>query len=422
MEQSRKTILYIEDDPASRTLVERTLRFAGYRVVVAECGIEGIDLARREQPDLILMDINLPDLSGRETTTMLRREPRFQFTPIVALTAQGMRNYHELAMAAGMNGYLVKPLDVEEFPKQVEYYLNGGQDKVEPNVLTEAQARYTQEVVARLESRVRQLEHYNELLYRLDKMKESFIQLTAHELRTPLTLVHGYQRLLEESPQFKHLLQQDNNTRLLMEGLTASIERMQAAVNEILTVSRVMTEQIELSIGPLDLGYVAHKVLKSYAAALQERSLHIFFQRAEWPERVYGDWELLELALSTLVSNAIKYTPDDGQIALRAQVDDQTVRISVKDSGIGIDPIEHNSIFERFHTAGNPQLHSTSKTTYLGGGLGLGLAVCRGIIEAHGGRVWVESPGCDPRQFPGSEFIIVLPLLAHVPPLSPNGA
>src|SRR5690606_12927717 len=147
------------------------------------------------------------------------------------------RNYHELAMAAGMNGYLVKPLDVEELPKQVEYYLNGGQDKVEPNVLTEAQARYTQEVVVRLEARVRQLEHYNDLLYRLDKMKESFIQLTAHELRTPLTLVHGYQRLLEDSPQLKQLIQQDTNTRLLMEGLTASIDRMQTTVNEILSVS-----------------------------------------------------------------------------------------------------------------------------------------------------------------------------------------
>jgi signal transduction histidine kinase len=422
VEQSRKTILYIEDDPASRVLVERTLRYAGYRVVVAERGLEGLDLARREEPDLILMDINLPDLSGRETTTMLRSEPRFQFTPIVALTAQAMRNYHELAMAAGMNGYLVKPLDVEELPKQVEYYLNGGQDKVEPNVLTEAQARYTQEVVVRLEARVRQLEHYNDLLYRLDKMKESFIQLTAHELRTPLTLVHGYQRLLEDSPQLKQLIQQDTNTRLLMEGLTASIDRMQTTVNEILSVSRVMTEQIDLSVGPLDLGHVALKVLKSFALALQERSLNVFFQRAEWPERVYGDWELLELALSSLVSNAIKYTPDGGQITLRAKFDNETVRISVKDSGIGIDPLEHNAIFERFHTAGNPQLHSTSKTTYLGGGLGLGLAVCKGIIEAHGGRVWVESPGYDPRQFPGSEFIIVLPLLAHVPPLSANGA
>ena len=98
------TILYIEDDPASRSLVERTLRYGGYRVLIADCALDGLDVARRELPDLILTDINLPDMSGREITTMLRRDPRFKKTPIVALTAMTMGEQRELALAAGLTG------------------------------------------------------------------------------------------------------------------------------------------------------------------------------------------------------------------------------------------------------------------------------------------------------------------------------
>src|SRR5262245_34071549 len=119
------TILYIEDDPASRTLVERTLKHAGYTVLVAERGLEGIDIARRAQPDLVLTDINLPDISGREVTTMLRSDARFQNTPIVALTAQALHEQRELTMASGITGYLTKPIDVEALPDQVEHYLKG---------------------------------------------------------------------------------------------------------------------------------------------------------------------------------------------------------------------------------------------------------------------------------------------------------
>ena len=109
VESSQKTILYIEDDPASRSLVERALSHLGYRVLVAERGLDGVDIARRELPDLILMDINLPDLSGREITTTLRRDKRFSTTPIVALTAQGYGEHRALAMAAPALIYAVWP-------------------------------------------------------------------------------------------------------------------------------------------------------------------------------------------------------------------------------------------------------------------------------------------------------------------------
>lgn len=411
-EAPARTILYIEDDESSRRVVERALRAAGYRVLVATRGLEGLDIARREMPDLILTDINLPDLSGREVATMLRGETRFRRTPIVALTAQVFREQRELSAAAGLTGYMIKPVDIDQLPKQVEFFLRGGQDLVDKTALAQAQARYAQEVVTRLEGRIRELEGVNADLSRLDKMKDSFIQITAHELRTPLTLVYGYSRLMNDNPFLSELVKADAGTRMVMDGMVHAIGRMQSIINEILVVSRIMTNQITLSLGVTDLGEIMVRILDDYADVLRDRRLSIFFDREQFPNAMRADWELMELLLKNIVSNAIKYTPDGGSITITARItgNQDTLRLMIQDTGIGIAPDEITRIFESFHTTSDPLLHSTSKTAFRGGGIGLGLAVCKGIVEAHGGRIWAESLGHDPDRLPGSNFVVVMPL------------
>lgn len=410
----KQTILYIEDDPASRRLVERTLLFAGYDVLIAENGLDGVDLARKHTPDLILTDINLPDLTGQEIASTLRYDDRFKGTPIVALTAQGLGGKDwEMAFAAGVNGYITKPINVESLPGQVEYYLNGGTDQIEAETLAGAQEKYTREVVSKLESRIRELESANRELLQMDKIKDTFIELTAHELRTPLTLVYGYSRLLEENPTFRMMTGSDSDLKTLVEGMTEAIERMQGTVEEIVTVSRIMTSQIDLNIGPVNLGQMVQRGLRMLAQGLQQRDVKINFDVSQWPT-IRGDSELLYLAIYNLLSNAVKFTPDGGEVSLTARRDTDRVRFSVRDSGLGIDKSEQKRIFERFHTTNDVRLHSTSKTAFGGGGLGLGLSICKGIFEAHGGQIWVESSGRDPQRMPGSEFIVSLPI---IPPI-----
>jgi signal transduction histidine kinase len=410
------TILYIEDDPASRRLVERTLHYAGYQVLVAERGLQGIDMARQHQPDLILIDINLPDISGHEIATSLRSDPRFFKTPIVALTAQGYGEQREIAMAAGVTGYMTKPVDMDQLLDKLQFYLRGGRDTIDPDRLAAGQSQYLRDVVGRLEERIRQLEQANESLRRLDRMKETFIQITAHELRTPLTLVVGYSRLLTEDTSMRTLTNYDEEIRTLVQGLMESIERMHSVIEEIVTISRLMTRQIHLTLGATHLGAVAQKVAASYEPALKERRIELHFSPENWPATLWGDGELLRLALSNLVGNAIKYTPDGGHIYLTAEPLPEAVRIRVRDTGIGIDAAEQAVIFDRFHTVDDPMLHSTSKTAFGGGGLGLGLPICKGIVEAHGGTIRVESAGRDPHRLPGSQFIITLPLTAKPAP------
>ena len=409
----QRTILYIEDDPGSQTLVQRTLSHAGYRVVVASRGIEGLDIAARVLPDLILMDINLPDLSGREVTTRLRGDERFRNVPIVALTAQSQAGEREKAIAAGLTGYLNKPVDVDRLAEQIAAYLAGSRETLSGEALTAAQAAYNQEVVSRLEAKIRELERNYAELQRLDKIKEDFIQMTAHELRTPMTTIYGYGRLLQESAIIRQLKDENAEVQVFLDGLLDSIERMTGVINEILTISRIATGRVELAVGPLNFAHMMEKLIKHFAPVIERRKLVVHFDVAQWPTLVHADADLITLAISNLIGNAIKYTPDGGTITLTAREVSGTVQIAIKDTGIGIDRQDQTRIFDQFFTADNTQRHSTSKTAFRGGGLGLGLAICRGIIEAHGGRIWVESEGRDEKRLPGSTFHVNLPLQAR---------
>ncbi|MEM6281361.1 MAG: hybrid sensor histidine kinase/response regulator [Chloroflexota bacterium] len=411
----KQTILYIDSDPISRLLVDRTLRYAGFKVLTAERGLDGIDIARSESLQLILTDIDLPDITGRELTTVLRSDERFTKVPIVALTDLGYGEQRDLAMAAGLTGYITKPLDVEGLPSQLEYYLGGGRDKIDRERLSAARTRYTREIVSQLENRVRELEIKNKDLVQLDQLKDTFLQITAHELRTPLTLVYGYSRLLQENTHIEAAVEADPATGTLLAGLVEAIERMQGIINEILTMSRVMTDKVDLSIGPISVKQIVEHVIAHYASALEERTLGLTFDERNIPRTMRGDAEMLRIVLDNLVSNAIKYTPDGGTIHIDGHVDDTFLHLSVTDTGIGIDPDDFDLIFDRFHTASDPQLHSTSKTAFAGGGIGLGLAICKGVVEAHGGTITVQSTGRDPDELPGSTFTIQLPLdgVAH---------
>lgn len=413
---TQKTILYIEDDEGSLKLVHRVLTHAGYEVLVARRALEGLDVAKRYQPDLILTDINLPDMSGREITVRLRADPRLASVPIVALTAQGHGPEREKTFAAGVSGYITKPVDVNTLTDQIEDYMRGRRDVLDASALQSAQRAYNEELVERLEANVRDLQAANRDLRRLDRLKEDFIQLTAHELRTPLTTVHGYCRLVQTSNSIQELMDQDPDVNACLTGLVDSVERLNNVVNEIVTVSRIASGRVELRLGPTHMSEVFKRVIDGYARVIEQRHLKMRYDFSTWPGVFYADMALLELALNNLLGNAIKYTPDGGTISVDVRMKGESrVIVSVQDSGIGIDLEDQLFIFDRFYTAGDTQLHSTSKTAFRGGGLGLGLAICRGIVEAHSGRIWVESECCDEKRMPGSTFFIELPFLTHMP-------
>lgn len=407
----KRTILIIEGNSTLLQQLERLLDMAGYQTRTARRALDGLDIARKHVVDMILTSIDLPDLSGRELATTLRADSRFQKIPIVALTDHDTPEQREMNLAAGINGFIQRPINVDALPIYIEFYLSGGQDAPEDDSrIDAARERYLHDVVGRLEARIRELERKNSDLERLDQMKDSFIQLTAHELRTPLTLVTGYIRLLEDYPQVRRLMAADAEFQTLFGGLSESLDRMQNVIEEILITSRIMTSKIELNLTNVQPASIVQRVLNEFGFALIERELTVHFNGIEWPERIHADADLLHITIANLISNAIKYTPNRGHIYIRAHHNDQVMMFSVKDTGIGIDRSQQQKIFERIHIGGDVGLHGTSKTAFGGGGLGLGLAICKGIVEAHGGKIQVESPGHDRVLCPGSEFSVFLPI------------
>lgn len=407
----RACILYVEDDPSSARLVQRILEAEGFDVRIVTDGIAALEAARQLRPDLILMDINISGLDGYEVTTRLRALEELKDIPIVAVTAATLRGDRERALIAGCDGYIPKPIDVDRFPQQVEAFLKGLRERIEsPQEKADYLVEYSRRLVERLEEKIRELEKAHTELQRLDKMKTDFIILAGHELRTPLSAIYGYSQILLSLPDIPGDPETEGSPRHLLHQVIHATRRLNQVVDDILNVFLIEANKLELSLGPVSLHSLVQNVVRNIRNLGPERRLTFEFEGLEALPLIMGDPQRLFQALWHVVSNAVKYTPDGGTIRIAGRVVDHTVHLSIQDTGIGIDPADRERIFDRFYVVENTMLHHSSKTAFKGGGLGLGLSLARGIIEAHKGRIWIESEGRDEVRLPGTTVHILLPL------------
>ena len=259
-------------------------------------------------------------------------------------------------------------------------------------------------------------------LERLDRTKSDFIQVAAHELRTPVAALLGYAQMMQDYP----LVQRDEQLRALVQGVVDSTDRLHRIFNSILDLSRVIEGDVKIHPSPVSFPVVFQGIRDEFARALEERRLTFETKGLHGLPFCQADPVLIYKAFRHLVNNAIKYTPDGGRITVSGEVVEvpglgRCVQIVVEDTGIGIAPEDLDLIFEKFYRVGEASLHSSGTTAFKGGGPGLGLAIARGVILAHGGRIWAESPGYDEEACPGSRFIVQLPLGDQDLGLSENG-
>jgi signal transduction histidine kinase len=272
------------------------------------------------------------------------------------------------------------------------------------------------EMTSRLQERTLELERMNKTLENINKTKTNFIQISAHELRTPLTLIMGYSQMLE--------METKDNPELLSvaKGILDGSERMTDIVESMLDVSRIDSKTLFLRKTGLHLDQLIKKVNQEFESAFTERDIEMNTDGLRDLPPVPADPDMLVKVFHHLVMNAIKFTPDGGSITISGKYlngsEPPQVEIAVRDTGIGIEPALQNLIFEKFNQTGDVLLHSSGKTKFKGGGPGLGLAIARGIVEAHGGRIWVESTGYNEEVHPGSTFFVSLPAEKQVEPNS----
>ncbi|MCB9076888.1 MAG: response regulator [Anaerolineaceae bacterium] len=410
---SPRTILNVEDIPENRHLVRRILESQGYRVVDAENALQGIEKALEIHPDLILMDINLPDLDGFTAVTRIRSYTQLVSIPILALTARNVHNDRERAKAIGCDGYLSKPIDFDELISQVARHIVAGHKEAEPATQREI---YLKEqnvtLIEELEKKFNELKVAYDRLKHFEEAKSNFISVASHELRTPLTVIHSYTQMLQMLPA----ISADASAKELLEGVNKGVKRLQEIMNDMVSVIRVELADQNLKFGPVSVRSILKSLEVELKNNLADRDLQLEIDLTEDLPMVQGDAKQLHSALSRIINNAVKYTPDGGRISIKARLikgkpidENPFIEIIIADTGVGIEIAKQKLIFEKFGTAEDVALHSTSKTKFMGGGAGLGLTIAKGIIEAHEGRIWVESAGYDKDKLPGSKFFILLP-------------
>ncbi len=256
----------------------------------------------------------------------------------------------------------------------------------------------------------RALEKNNLDLERIDRAKSDFISIASHELRTPLTVIKGYTEMLLEDSTLAE------NIQLVMKGIHEGTIRLHEVMDSMFDIAQIDARSLKPHIQPVELGHLIQEVCIEQSSSMKEREQSLTINLPTLPH-VKADPNLLRKLFHHIIRNAAKYTPNNGKITITGHnipaiinLPNGGVEIIVSDTGVGVDPNFREIIFTKFYQPGDLGKHSTSKTRFKGGGAGLGLALAKGIVEAHGGRIYVESPGYDEINFPGSQFHVILPL------------
>jgi signal transduction histidine kinase len=277
--------------------------------------------------------------------------------------------------------------------------------------LYEEITRFNEQLEQMVQQRTEELNQALHNLERLDKNKSDFIGVAAHELRTPLTVMRGYITMMDSDPNIKnnHYLSQS------VTGVLKGIERLHEIVTSMLDVVRIESQILDLHTELISIAPIIKRVKSDVGDVLDERQLSFNIDDLSRLPLIRADSALLLKVFQNVIVNAVKYTPDGGRVTISGQhIRDEKigdcVEIQVRDTGIGIDPEYLELIFEKFYQTGETALHSTGKTAFKGGGPGLGLSIARGVIQAHGGRIWADSQGHDETACPGSCFHILLPV------------
>jgi signal transduction histidine kinase len=375
-DSSAMTVLIVDDVPANLEVVGRHLENHGYRAVVAQGGKEGIERAALVRPNLILLDVLMPGIDGFETCRRLKANPDTRDIPVIFMTALTDTADKLTGFEVGAVDYVTKPLDGAEVLARIDTHLSLS---VLRRQLQEQNAQLKQEIVAR--------ERIQEALQRSNTELEQLAYVASHDMQEPLRMVASYLQLVAQRYQGKLDAEADEFIGFAVDGA----KRMQALINDLLAYSRVGTKARPFA--PTDCGAIVDVVINDLRVAIEECGARI--THGPLPVVMADATQISHLFLN-LLANAIKFR---GTEAPRVQIDaeptDDGWCFSVRDNGIGIGPEYFDRIFVLFQ-----RLHSRREYA----GTGIGLALCKKIVERHGGRIWVESaPGA------GAAFRFTLP-------------
>jgi signal transduction histidine kinase len=367
-------ILVVDDEDSGRYAKVQILRRAGFNVLEASSGSECLSLVDSEKPDLLVLDVNLPDINGMEVARRLRASttgpPAIQILQISNTATSSADQVRGLEHGADV--YLTEPVDATVIVATAQALLRV--------------RRAETALASALVNERREREHAEQA----NQLKDEFIATLSHELRTPLNALMGW------IWQLRHAKLDPDAQSQALDSLERNARMHAQLINDLLDVSRASKGKLQLEMRLIDLQVVVRNAAEAVRGAIDRKRLELA-TRLE-PAMVAGDQSRLQQVLMNLLTNAVQFTPEGGRITVRLRVEGGEVVLEVEDSGSGIEPAFLPHVFDQFRQGegGLSRKH---------GGLGIGLAVVRQLIELHAGSVAVSSAGAGR----GTTFTVRLP-------------
>jgi signal transduction histidine kinase len=374
----RTSVLLVDDNDTGRYSKRRILEHAGFAVIEAATGAEALRLVRECAPRLVLLDVHLPDVSGWDVCRRLKSDPDTASVLVLQMSATFVSEADTVhALEGGADACLTEPFEPPVLVATVRALLR---------------ARAAEDA---LRDALRGAHEAQRVAEAANRTKDEFLAMLSHELRTPLgTILASVGALraggLDPARSARALQAIERSTRLQVK-----------LIEDLLDVSRIMSGKMRLDVGVVDLPAVVDAAIESVRLAAEAKHITLApaIDRTVGP--VSGDATRLQQVVWNLLSNAVKFTPKGGRVQIGLESVASRAELAVRDTGKGIEPAALARIFERFE-----QVDSSS--TRSEGGLGLGLAIVRSLVELHGGTVDAESGGLGR----GATFRVRLPLLA----------
>jgi two-component system sensor histidine kinase/response regulator len=370
-------ILVADDVPANVELLYDQLSMLGYRVISAVDGPSAVEMCFAQKPDLCILDVAMPAGSlrvddrsaGFEVCRRLKRDPRTERIPVIFVTALNDTTDRVKAIEAGGDDFITKPHNRQILSARVRSLL-------------------------RLKFATDALDDSYRKLRELEKVRDDLMKMIVHDLKTPLTSVLATMEMLLDGDFGK--LEQDQ--RKAVGDAESKAEDLLALINDVLEVARIEEAELTLDLQPIAPAALLTEIEHEWEVRFQQERAQATVEVADDAPVFEADKELLKRVLNNLVQNAVTHSAQAVKIDFKARKDGDGVLFTVADNGPGIPPQYHEVIFRKFErvkTQGVPRTRSS----------GLGLAFCKLVVDAHGGRIWVQSA-----EGQGSAFHFTLPL------------
>ncbi len=383
---NRSHILIVDDDAALLQALPQALqlRMRQVRVDTAESAQVALERIAKVDYDAIVSDIKMPGMDGLALLAHIR-ELRPE-TPTLLITGHGEDNLAIQALRGGAYDFIQKPIEREYFVASLQRAVQARQLRRQVEAQQRTLAAHAAALEATVAARTRELQD-------VLAAKEEFMSIAAHELKTPLTSIKALAQITR-----KRLVHADRPEGELVARMEGAIGRMELLVSDLLDGARIEAGKLSLRQEPTDLVALCRQVIDEQGTDTQ-RTIDLCAPEATLWTQV--DPDRLSQVLINLITNAAKYSPPNAPITVGVDHDEATVRLWVRDRGIGIPLAAQPHIFERFYRAPEAEVQTGSRL-----GVGLGLYITRELVERHGGTITFTS---DPGQ--GSTFTVTLPRL-----------